>query len=59
MCLPLSVDLDACVTSVRVAVVLVDADFLFSSYVTWALALFFFGDADVLTRVAVVSTGRG
>ena len=59
----LAVDFDAGVVAISVAVVLVHADVLLDSYAA-ALGLstvaVFFGDANVLTRVAgvVVSTGR-
>jgi len=48
----LPIDLDACVA----AIVLVHADLLFPPHTSRTKAVFF-GDADVLTRVAVVSTG--
>jgi len=48
----LLVNLDACVATV----VLVHSDLLFPPHTSRAEAVFF-GDADVLTRVAVVSTG--
>ena len=48
----LPVNLDACVATV----VLVHSDLLFPPHTSRAEAVFF-GDADVLTRVAVVSTG--
>ena len=60
----LAVDFDAGVATISVAVVLVHADVLLDSYAAafgLATVAVFFGDADVLTRVAlgvVVSTGR-
>ena len=60
MCLLLSLGLKACFASVAAVVVtvfLVHADFLFSPHATLWTAAVFFGDADVLTRVAVVLTG--
>lgn len=54
----LSVDLDAGFAAIGAAVVLVHADVLFSPRASGSVAVFF-GDADVLTRVAVVSTRWG
>lgn len=57
--LPLSIDLYAGVATVCVAVVLGDADVLLSSHTVWAVAAALsISDADVFTRVAVVTTGR-
>lgn len=61
-CLPLSVDLDACVPAVCIATIvvllaLVDSDVLFFPYTSlWAAAVFFC-DPDVLACVLVACTG--
>ena len=60
LCLLLSLGLEsslASVAAVVVAVLLVHADLLFSPDATLWTAAVFFGDADVLARVAVVLTG--
>lgn len=59
VCLPLlSVNLNASVAAISaVAVVLVDANVLFSSHAAGAAALFF-TDADIFACVTVVSTRR-
>ena len=54
---PLAVDFHTGVSSVDVAVVLSDADLFFAPH-TIRPAAVFFGDADILACVAVVSTGR-
>lgn len=54
---PLSINFNASVAAIGVAVVCGNADVLLSPHAPWTVAVAL-ADADVFTRVAVVSTGR-